>query len=966
MEETHQTLEHLWKLWITRLAMQAELEIEPLYKHEERVNYRTKSLQGVSDVLSSHRQFKKGFDIRMDSRPLSSPPDLLDQVQQSLTGGLHASSSTEEVSMATPRQFTPENTSPANPGTAPQTLGSSSLTSISSPNSSFPTAPVVPANPSTNSHKYLLDASIANSKFLATFRLPTSESILHRLPARLWYLNTYIRGTLYVSAHFMCYHSTENSVKFVFPFHIVKCFSEPSAVPEQNGFGITVQTDTSTILLLFDPPTPILFWQKLKAISVCLDSTSNLAILNDSNAQLRIGFGDNAIFKKVTEVQFGPAYEAQQKKLEKKWWKYFNAHGIGAGLIQSRTALEELLAKGGIPDTMRGSAWKLLSGVTYKALADPMTYESVVQTVKIDERPAQADRVYVEHIIELDLRRSMPEHPYYQCNEGIDALRRVLTAYAYRNPLVSYCQGMNFIASSLLLYLSEADAFWTLAYLCEDVFPELWRPRLFGVRVVQEVMDIILAARLPAFIANCKDYPANLAMMSWIPTFLVGRVPLEYSLRMLDHIFLYGSDALYWMLFATFDLMVQDHGENLPADILLSFAAPSQAYLDTTTHPFERIFQHAFSKQTRTETIPSELLARLATETKMKLVRELLSKARKSKIESLSNLTLHTFIRDDMETLYTKYHAIIQREDAGLMSFSTFSAHYIPFFSMWHPTIKLFRVFQASMNTYLGNRALKVSADSEASPRLHMGSSLLLSSSTQDLLLPTTTSPASSSSVDNSATVVEATTSTSVPLSSISSLEAPSHPSDSSSSMPGSVSRSPSTSILLPTTSTLHTSNTATVTTPLNWHFIRDLFNIFDTNHDGYLNIEEWILGLYHLFRSPGPSALKICLQLVDEDHDGVVSHVAHRCALGLFLLLHSTKNDADQLEVPQTCVKEKLSEWMSIVEARAASQSRSDTIIDDIIAVSFGDVLNIFTFFNISPTTPWHNLSKVFSKLAS
>ncbi len=60
--------------------------------------------------------------------------------------------------------------------------------------------------------------------------------------------------------------------------------------------------------------------------------------------------------------------------------------------------------------------------------------------------------------IERDLHRSMPEHHAFQNEMGIAALRRVLTAYAYRNPSIGYCQVHTHTHTSLVLIIELQSA----------------------------------------------------------------------------------------------------------------------------------------------------------------------------------------------------------------------------------------------------------------------------------------------------------------------------------------------------------------------------------------------------------------------------------------------------------------------------------------------------------------------------
>lgn len=47
--------------------------------------------------------------------------------------------------------------------------------------------------------------------------------------------------------------------------------------------------------------------------------------------------------------------------------------------------------------------------------------------------------------------RSLPEYSAYQTPQGIDSLRRVLSAYAWKDPELGYCQAMNIVTSAILM-----------------------------------------------------------------------------------------------------------------------------------------------------------------------------------------------------------------------------------------------------------------------------------------------------------------------------------------------------------------------------------------------------------------------------------------------------------------------------------------------------------------------------------
>ncbi|XP_015676587.1 TBC1 domain family member 8B [Protobothrops mucrosquamatus] len=238
----------------------------------------------------------------------------------------------------------------------------------------------------------------------------------------------------------------------------------------------------------------------------------------------------------------------KEKMKEQSWNILFIECGRGVSMFRTRKT-RDLIVRG-IPEVLRGELWLLFSGAVNDMASHPGYYSDVVErsfgtcTLETDE-------------IERDLRRSLPEHPAFQSDTGISALRRVLTAYAYRNPKIGYCQAMNILTSVLLLYAKEEEAFWLLVAVCERMLPDYFNRRIIGALVDQAVFEDLIRDYLPQLTEHMTDMTFfSSVSLSWFLTLFVSVLPIESAVNVVDCFFYDGIKAILQLGLAVLDYNV--------------------------------------------------------------------------------------------------------------------------------------------------------------------------------------------------------------------------------------------------------------------------------------------------------------------------------------------------------------------------------------------------------------------------
>ncbi|KAI8063599.1 rab-GTPase-TBC domain-containing protein [Gongronella butleri] len=234
----------------------------------------------------------------------------------------------------------------------------------------------------------------------------------------------------------------------------------------------------------------------------------------------------------------GNPKQTKDRSKMKLWTQYFSENG--RNLTTLHTPTFKKLVRVGLPNDLRGEIWEMCSGSAFLRFANPGVYDDLVKMYAGQTSLATEE-------IEKDLNRSLPEYAGYQQDEGIDRLRRVLTAYAWRNPELGYCQAMNIVTSALLIYTTEEQAFWLLNVLVDHLCPGYYSTSMYGALLDQIIFEQLVEKTMPILWDHFKktDVQLSVACLPWFLSLYVNSMPLLFAFRVLDCLFMEGPRILF-------------------------------------------------------------------------------------------------------------------------------------------------------------------------------------------------------------------------------------------------------------------------------------------------------------------------------------------------------------------------------------------------------------------------------------
>uniref|UniRef100_A0A673A5V7 TBC1 domain family, member 9 (with GRAM domain) n=1 Tax=Sphaeramia orbicularis TaxID=375764 RepID=A0A673A5V7_9TELE len=494
----------------------------------------------------------------------------------------------------------------------------------------------------------------------------------------LWtpFAKMHVVGQLFISNNYICFNSREEDLcQLIIPLRevtIVEKADSSSVLP----CPVSISTKNKMNFLFANLKDRDFLVQRIsdflqRTPDSSWGDTSPLALIGHSVQSISRGrhyhpglptasCGLLQLYHQDTPEDLGP--KAMKEKMKEESWNIHFSE-FGRGVCMYRTSRTRDLVLNGIPECLRGELWLLFSGAQNEMATHPGYYGDLVEQ-------AMGLCSLATEEIERDLHRSMPEHRAFQNETGIAALRRVLTAYAHRNPGIGYCQAMNIVTSVLLLYCTEEQAFWLLVALCERMLPDYYNTRVVGALVDQGVFEELTRAFLPLLYEHMQQLGViSTISLSWFLTLFLSVMPFDSAVLLVDCFFYEGIKVIFQVALAVLHdnmdalLSCSDEGEAMTIlGRYLDNVVNKQTVAPPTPHlhalltsgdeppPEIDVFDLIKSSYEKFGTLRSDVIEQMRFKQRLKVIQSLEDTAKRSVVRAV--MTESAFSIEELEELY--------------------------------------------------------------------------------------------------------------------------------------------------------------------------------------------------------------------------------------------------------------------------------------------------------------------------
>uniref|UniRef100_A0A8R1I0P0 Rab-GAP TBC domain-containing protein n=1 Tax=Caenorhabditis japonica TaxID=281687 RepID=A0A8R1I0P0_CAEJA len=231
----------------------------------------------------------------------------------------------------------------------------------------------------------------------------------------------------------------------------------------------------------------------------------------------------------------------------KHMWKQFLENNDYIDL----TPETKSMCRKGIPNSLRATVWRILINQQVEDLKTVYGkyYYRNLCNIQSGEDEKTYSNVHQKQI-NLDLLRTMPNNVHFMSanSKGVTQLLQVLHAFCLHNPKIGYCQGMNFLAATALLFVGPEDAFWFLIAITERYFDKTYfDSNLTGAQADQEVLKGLLEVQHPKIMKHLQSLDIDVASftLNWFIALFFDAVPFNTLLRIWDCFLLEGPKVLF-------------------------------------------------------------------------------------------------------------------------------------------------------------------------------------------------------------------------------------------------------------------------------------------------------------------------------------------------------------------------------------------------------------------------------------